>query len=421
MGQRKAVTKTTAKRYRSASKSEKAAILTELCAVTGWHRDHARKALRLALAGEPPRRARAPRPPVYGEDVLVPLRKIWAVLDAPAGKRLAPFLPEITTALERAGELDLTPAVRAQLVGMSAATIDRRLAGDRKKLQLKGRSGTKPGSLLKSQIPIRTWADWNEDEPGFVEIDLVGHEGGDPSGDFAQTLTVTDIATGWTETRAVRNKAQKWVFAALMEITAAFPFPVKGIDSDNGSEFINAQLLRYCVANKITFTRSRAGRKNDGAHVEQKNWSVVRQAVGYHRFDTGAEVDALNELYARLRLQINFFSPQQKLIEKTRDGAKVIKRYDTVATPHQRTVADDRIPAKIRTALDKQYRGLNPAQLRRDQHALSDKLLDLVRTKHLSRRVPATPPATRAPAGEATKAHPRASARESTKGRTRAS
>ncbi|WP_210435167.1 hypothetical protein [Saccharopolyspora sp. ASAGF58] len=183
MSQRKAVTKATAIRYRSASKKDNTVILAELCELTGWHRDHARKALRLAPGPKPVARKRKPRPPVYGEDVLVPLRKIWAVLDAPTGKRLAPFLPEIVAVLERAGELDLEPGVRAKLVSMSAATIDRRLAPDRKKMQLKGRSGTKPGSLLKSQIPIRTWADWNENTPGFVEIDLVGHEGGNPSGD----------------------------------------------------------------------------------------------------------------------------------------------------------------------------------------------------------------------------------------------
>ncbi|WP_210435159.1 DDE-type integrase/transposase/recombinase [Saccharopolyspora sp. ASAGF58] len=298
MSQRKAVTKATAIRYRSASKKDKTVILAELCELTGWHRDHARKALRLALGPKPVARKRKQRPPVYGEDVLVPLRKIWAVLDAPTGKRLAPFLPEIVAVLERAGELDLEPGVRAKLVSMSAATIDRRLASDRKKMQLKGRSGTKPGSLLKSQIPIRTWADWNENTPGFVEIDLVGHEGGNPSGDFCHTLTVTDIATNWTETAAVRNKAQKWVFPALQGILDAFPFPVLGIDSDNGSEFINDHLRRFCEKNKITFTRSRPGNKNDGCHVEQKNWSVVRQAVGYHRYDTPAELELLNEIYA---------------------------------------------------------------------------------------------------------------------------
>jgi hypothetical protein len=224
----------------------------------------------------------------------------------PSGKRMAPFLGEIVDRLRAVGELHVTDAVRDQLVGLSAATIDRRLAGERKKLQLKGRSGTKPGSLLKSQIPIRTWAGWDENMPGFVEIDLVGHEGGDSRGDFCQTLTVTDIATGWTETRAVRNKAQKWVFAALKEIRPALPFPLQGIDSGNGTEFINDQMLRYCTTEKITFTRSRPGHKNDGAHVAQKNWSVVRHAVGYARYDTPAELTILNELYELLRLERNF-------------------------------------------------------------------------------------------------------------------
>jgi hypothetical protein len=412
MSQRRAVTKATAIRYRSASKKHKAVILAELCALTGWHRDHARKALRKALGPKPVARQRKPRPPVYGEDVLVPLRKIWAVLDAPTGKRLAPFLGEIVAILERAGELDLDPGVRAKLVSMSAATIDRRLAPERKKMQLKGRSGTKPGSLLKSQIPIRTWADWDENTPGFVEIDLVGHEGGNPSGDFCRTLNVIDIATTWTEPRAVKNKAQKWVFAALQEIVGAFPFPILGIDSDNGSEFINDQLLRFCEVSKITFTRSRPGNKNDGCHVEEKNWSVVRQTVGYHRYDTDAELALLNEIYALLRLQINFFSPHQKLISKRRVGAKVIKRYDTARTPYQRVMADERIPKKIKTVLTRQYRGLNPAQVRRDILALSDQLLKLVQAKQPARLPDAPPiqqPTKRAKTSESTKPRRRAS------------
>ena len=246
---------------------------------------------------------------------------------------MAPFLVEIVGRLRACGELDLDDATAARVCGMSAATIDRRLGGERKRLELKGRSGTKPGSLLKSQIPIRTWAQWNENAPGFVEIDLVGHEGGDPRGEFAQTLTVTDVFTGWTETKAVRNKAQKWVFAALVDLRGAFPFPVLGIDSDNGSEFINAHLLAYCEQEELTFTRSRAGNKNDGAYVEQKNWSVVRRAVGYHRYDTADELDLLNSIYALLRLQTNFFSPQQRLLEKHRHGAKVTKKYARAKTP----------------------------------------------------------------------------------------
>lgn len=414
MRQRQAVTQQVAVRYRSASKGSKKVILDELCATTGWHRDHARKALRQALGPRPAGRTRrkpaAPRPVTYGPEVMAALRKVWAVMDAPAGKRLAPFMAEIVGQLRAHGELEISDETAELLCSMSAATIDRRLAPDREKLQIRGRSGTKPGTLLKAQIPIRTWADWDEAAPGFVEIDCVGHEGGDPSGDFCQTLTVTDIHTGWTETAGVPNKAQKWVFAALVELSGRLPFPVKGIDSDNGSEFINNHLFRYCEQEKITFTRSRSGNKNDGAHVEEKNWSVVRKTVGYHRYDTTAELELLGQIYEVLRLQTNFFSPSQKLISKTRHGARVIKRYDTAQTPYQRVLASEKVPKKVKTMLTRQYRTLNPAQLRRDLLALQDQLLDLVRAKRQPTRLPVAPPPTsRAKTSEATKKTKRAS------------
>lgn len=409
LSQRKAVTRAIGRRYRAASRAEKAAMLDQLCAVTGWHRDHARRALRVAVRRQPrrPRRARAP---VYGEDVLVPLRKIWAVMDAPSGKRMAPFMAEMVAALERHGELELTDQVRAKLLAISAATIDRRLAADRARLQIRGRSGTKPGSLLKSQIPVRTWADWDDQRPGFVEIDLVGHEGGNPKGVFCQTLTCTDIATGWTENVAVANKAKHRVRAGLARAAAAFPFPILGIDSDNGTEFINFLLLAWCTTNRITFTRSRPGNKNDNGHVEQKNWATVRQVIGYHRHDTPTEVELLNGIYAVLRLLTNFFTPQQKLTSKTRHGATVTKRHDTAATPYQRVQADPRTDHTIRHALRDQFLALNPAQLRRDLLALQDQLHELVKTKHQPRRLPAPkPPPQRAKSDEATKPRRRAS------------
>ncbi len=409
MSQRKAVTKVIATRYLRVSKVEKGRILDELCATTGWHRSHARKALGEALRPKVVRPRRA-RPPVYGPEVMAGLRLCWAVLGAPAGKRLAPFLPELVERLRRVGELHLDDVTAAQLAGMSAATIDRRLAVDRAKLSPRGRSHTKPGSLLKDAIPIRTWAQWDDAAPGFVEIDLVAHEGGNAAGDFCSTLTVTDIATGWTENRTVRNKAQKWVFAALAEITAGFPFPVKGIDSDNGSEFINAHLLRWCEQEKITFTRSRPGNSNDGAHVEQKNWAVVRQVAGYHRYDTEAERLLLNRIWSLQTVMTNYFGPQQKLVSKTRHGAKVIKKYDTATTPHRRAEGHPAVSKKTTTALAKRYAGFNPAAVQREIQALTAELLTLTTAKTAARQKPAlASTATRASGSEATKRTTRAS------------
>lgn len=345
---------------------------------------------------------------MYGRDVIAALEVCWAVLGGPCGKRLAPFLPEIVDRLRAVDELPISRQTRDLLVGMSPATIDRRLAAARQRLQLKGRARTKPGSLLKAQIPVRTWSQWDDDQPGFVEIDLVGHEGGNSRGEFCQTLTVTDIATGWTETAAVRNKAGVRVRQALDDIAAALPFRLLGIDSDNGVEFINSHLLAYCTEHEITFTRSRPSHKNDNAHVEQKNWSVVRQTVGYQRYDTDTELDLLNQLYQPLRLMTNFFTPQQKLIAKTRDGAKVIKKHDTARTPFQRLLGRADIDQTIKDNLTRWYSQLNPAQLRRDIATLQQQLFDYSTAKGHPNHVPALRPS-RAKPPEATTPPSRAS------------
>jgi Integrase core domain. len=341
---------------------------------------------------------------------MVGLRFCWAVLGAPTGKRLAPVLAELVATLRRFGELVLTDETAALLVAMSAATIDRRLAGDRANMVLRGRSHTKPGSLLKDSIPIRTWAQWDDAVPGFVEIDLVGHEGGNALGEHAYTLTVTDIATGWTENRSVRNKARKWVIAALEEIAAIMPFPLLGVDSDNGSEFINHHLLAWCEQRTITFTRSRPGNCNDGAHVEQKNWAVVRTVVGYHRYDTSAELLLLNKIWVLQSKITNYFLPQQKLVSKVRDGAKITKTYDVPTTPHRRAGRHAAVSAEDKAIMADTLTEVNPAAVQRHIQALTAELITLTTSK-------ASAPGR--PRLEATST--RASVHESTKTATRAS
>jgi hypothetical protein len=384
MRERMAVTGVLRTRYRRASKKQKGRLLDELVGLSGYNRRYAaallgeRGASGAGLGERVERRARR-RPRVYDAAVLAALRWIWAIMDGICGKRLAAVLPETIAALERHGELELEAATRQKLGAISAATIDRLLTVERRRLELRGRSGTKPGTLLRHQIPVRTFAEWDQTQPGFVEIDLVGHDGGFAHGDFCQTLDVTDVASGWTETEAVLNKAQVWVFAALKGIRARLPFALRGIDSDNGSEFINHELLRYAEQERLTFTRGRAWKKNDGCFVEQKNYSVVRRAVGYARYEGSAQLRLLNELYAKLRLYTNFFQPVMKLVRKERHGAKVKKTYDRPRTPYQRLLDSRALSKLAKQQLRAQYESLNPAALKRDMLRLQHRLLKLAR------------------------------------------
>ena len=380
LAERKAVTETVAVRYVLAGKREKSRILDELCAMTGWHRNHARKALKLALQPKIVT-PRSPRPVTYGDDVIAALVLCWAVLGMPAGKRLAPMLGELVGVLRHFRELTIDEDTAELLVSMSAATIDRRLAPERAKNRLRGRVGTKPGSLLKSQIPVRTWAEWDDAVPGFVEIDLVFHDGGIRGAGHAFTLTVTDIATGWTENRSVPDKSAKCVLAALNEVARAMPFPILGVDSDNGSEFINDDLFDWCRGREITFTRARPGNKNDGCHVEQKNWSVVRALVGYHRYDTATELLLLNEIWKLQSLLTNYFYPQQKLVSKVRKGAKITKKHDEARTPFHRAIDHPDMTVARIVALTRTYSLINPAATQRQVHALTAELFTLTTAK----------------------------------------
>jgi Integrase core domain len=380
LAERKAVTQAAAIRYEQASKRGKSRILDELCANTGWHRNHARKALTAAL-GPTVVAPRKPRPVKYGPDVIEALTLCWTVLGMPAGKRLAPMLRELVAVLRHFRELAISDETAALLVSMSAATIDRRLADQRAKYKIRGRVGTKPGSLLKSQIPVRTWAEWDDARPGFVEIDLVFHDGGNRGGGHAFTLTVTDIATGWTENRSVPDRAAKCVLAALNDIARRMPFPILGVDSDNGSEFINEDLLRWCQDRQITFTRARPGNKNDGCHVEQKNWAVVRTVVGYYRYDTASELLLLNEIWQLHSQLTNYFYPQQKLISKVRTGAKVSKKHDKATTPFHRTIDHPSTTVEHVVALKRTYSLVNPAATQRQIQALTTQLFTLTVSK----------------------------------------
>ena len=348
-------------RYRRASRKEKGRILDEFTQVTGYHRKAAIRLLRRRARSPTRRRGRRRR---YGPEVATALRMLWEVTDRLCSRRLHPFLPELVSVLEGKGHLDVIATVREQLLRMSASTIDRLLRPYRRKGGRHPLSTTKPGSLLKRAIPIRTFADWDEGRPGFLEVDLVAHCGESTEGFYLTTLSTVDVATGWVECQGVWGKGQQRVGSAVHHISQRLPFPLLGLDSDNGSEFINHHLYAYCQRKEITFTRSRPYKKNDSAYVEQKNWSVVRRLVGYDRYTSRTALEQLNRLYGLVRLYANFFQPVMKLKHKSRHGAKVHKVYDTARTPYQRLLQSGIFPPEQKDALASLYQSIDPVRLR---------------------------------------------------------
>ena len=366
-------------RYLKASKFEKQKILDELTCATGYHRKHAIRVLKnQGQVQNHLKRKTKTYQSIYRGEVVQVLEQIWEIYGRICSKRLQPILAEAIKVLERCKEIKITKETKDLLLKISSASIDRCLLPVRIKSP-HGLSTTKPGSLLKNLIPVRTFTEWDEERPGFMEIDLVAHCGNTTEGQYLNTLTCTDICTGWTDVTALPHRSQAAVSEAIHGLRQRLPFPLLGIDSDNGSEFINDLLYRYCLDEKVTFTRSRPYKKNDQAHVEQKNWSVVRHTVGYDRWETDQELAILESIHDDLRLYINFFQPSFKLIAKERIGTRTIKRYDTARTPYQRVLERKDISLEAKARLMHSYLQLNPAQLRRQIDQKTAKLWKLSR------------------------------------------
>lgn len=361
------------KRYERAAKAEKTRILDTIVTSTGYSRKHA--IALLTSPAKPKSRPKITRPSRYAH-LYETLKHIWAASNFLCGKRLKPFLPSLVASLVRHKEIKLTREDKALILAVSAATIDRILAPAKRDPVIKGKATTKPGTMLKHQIPIRTFADWTEDQPGFLEVDLVAHCGDSVRGEYVNTLNMTDIATGWTVSTPFMGRSERFCVAAIDEVRPLLPFPILGIDSDNGGEFINAHLMRYCERNSITFTRGRPYKKNDSAHIEQKNWDIVRKMVGYGRFETYEQLDIIKRIESLLAFYQNYFQPSQKLISKTRIGARVTKKYDTAQTPAQRLLARKDTPKEMKKLLRDTFRQLNPADLLRSINQLVEELYD---------------------------------------------
>jgi hypothetical protein len=375
MGQRIAVTDTVRKRYRRSIKKQKVEILNEFVSTTGYNRSYARRVLgSLKKVGR--KKKYPPRKRVYDAQVFYALRKIWIISDNICGQRLKPQISEIIRKLELFKEYRFNKRTKQKLTVISPATIDRMLSATKKSYQLKGRSTTKPGTLLRQTIAVRTAADWSESErkPGFFETDLVAFCGESVRGDYINGLNLTDVFLGWVILEAVMGKGQFRIHKAIDAARKRLPYPMLGLDPDNGTEFINWLLNRYCHDHKLAFTRIRPNRKNDNCYVEQKNYTVLRRFLGYGRYDTSQQLMIIKELVKLIEVYVNFFQPVMKLTKKERIGNKVKKQYDTAKTPYQRLLESGVLNEEQKQKLIDYYEILNPADILRQIRKLQTKL-----------------------------------------------
>jgi hypothetical protein len=365
-------------RYKRASRKKKTLILNEFCTNCGYHRKHAIRLLSHFKRFTKPKPKKRGKPSKYHKpSVLKPLKKIWLAANLPCSKRLKAILPLWLPSYAKEFGNPSLEVVKA-LLRISPATLDRLLEPVRVKYKGRGRSTTKPGTLLRKHIPIKT-NQWDETKPGFLEADTIAHCGETLLGQFVYSIDAVDIATGWTEQRAVWGKGEEEVLRQIQDIEDSLPFPLLGFDCDNGAEFLNWHLMRHFNQRKkpVQFTRSRPYHKDDNAHVEQKNWTHVRQWFGYHRFDKRVLVGLMNDLYTQeWRLYHNFFLPSVKLIEKKLVDGKAIKRYDQPKTPYQRVLESPDVSASVKRSLKEQFETLNPFRLRK---VMEDKMSTIFR------------------------------------------
>jgi hypothetical protein len=405
MATRKKLAAAKCKRYQSANRKQKTIILNEFVAETGFNLKYAvhlpanwGKTKQVTIDGKPVKpvalKARKPknnggRPKKYGDDVITVVSKIWKFFDYRCGKLLAPLIKLMIEFLAAEPEFGISGEIKKKLLETSASTIDRRLKPERKKLEIRGKSLTKPGKLLKNQIPVRAYFTWDGRKPGFFELDTVSHCGANGSGEFCSTLTLTDVCSGRVEVRGLRNRAHLRVKLAVTEVRHTLPFPILGIDSDNGGEFINSQLKSYCDEKHIRFTRSGPYRKNDNCFAGQKNGDIVRKPVGYFRYDTDAETDALQEVYKYLCPLINYYYPSIKIVGKKRlENGRYKKDYDAPKTPYRRLLESQDLPVEVKDELRRRAALINPVTLKRLENRALAKLLKLNKEKDTTNPAP---------------------------------
>lgn len=377
MREKQSLTAQIVRRYQKAGKLEKTAILDEFIKNTGYNRSYARRTIGNAKTRDfrVKKRVQRVRSRTYIPSVILkPLSKLWDISNFICGKRLAPLIPDYLFALRRDHVWEYSVDIDNQLVKISAATIDRLLTPIKKKMTLKGRTMTKPGTLLKHQIPVRTWADWNENIPGFFEGDTVAFCGDSLSGDFAWGLDLTDVCTGWVLLELCPNRGQHAIHEAMKKMIERLVYKMLGFDSDNGGEFINDILYRFCLFMHITFTRTRAGKKNDNCYVEQKNFTSLRTFLGYMRIETEEQIKIAKEILELAEIFINFFQSSTRLIKKERVGTHTTKKYDNPLTPYKRLLKLGVLSKRQRRQLYEVYSSHNPQELTTKIRALQDKL-----------------------------------------------